>query len=291
MGTDLGERIAHPLGEQLEVEEWSAVADTFAGRVHIEWDTTAPVTPLGQLPFFIEYLKQGCLFDGWVADCPLLFTSPNAPRKRDVLGTLLLSVLAGHRRYAHVTALRCDAVNPPLLGMSKVVSEDALRRALAKIDESAGLQWLQAHLDYCVQPLLDEPWVLDVDATIKPLYGHQEGAVVGYNPRKPGRPSHCYHTYMLSDLRLVLRVEVHPGDQHNPKHAAAGLCSLLAPLNRERWPRLLRGDAECVHEGVMARAERERLSDQFRLRANANVNRSLESAMEEYDWSDGGKVW
>jgi|SRR5215472_2093788 len=38
----------------------------------------------------IEYLKQGGLFDGWVADCPLVFTSPNAPRKRDVLGTLLL---------------------------------------------------------------------------------------------------------------------------------------------------------------------------------------------------------
>src|SRR5499433_2782316 len=181
MGTDLNERIAHPMGEQPEAEEWSAVADTFAGRVHIEWDTTAPVTPLGQLPFFIEYLKQGGLFDGWVADCPLLFTSPNAPRKRDVLGTLLLSVLAGHRRYAHVTALRCDTVNPPLLGMSKVVSEDALRRALAKIDETAGVQWLQGHLDYCVRPLLDEPWVLDVDATIKPLYGHQEGAVVGYN--------------------------------------------------------------------------------------------------------------
>jgi hypothetical protein len=96
MGTDLSEWIAHPVGEQLEVEEWSAVAETFAGRVHIEWDTTAPVTPLGQLPFFIEYLKQGGLVDGWVADCQLLFTSPNAPRKRDVLGTPLLSVLAGH---------------------------------------------------------------------------------------------------------------------------------------------------------------------------------------------------
>src|SRR5512133_2265519 len=95
MRTDLSEWTAHPGGEQPEVEEWSAVADTFAGRVHVEWDTTAPVTPLGQLPFFIEYLKQGGLFDGWVADCPLLFTSPNAPRKRDVLGTLLLSVLAG----------------------------------------------------------------------------------------------------------------------------------------------------------------------------------------------------
>ena len=25
------------------------------------------------------------------------------------------------------------------------------------------MQWLQTHLDYCVRPLLDEPWVLDVD--------------------------------------------------------------------------------------------------------------------------------
>src|ERR1700756_3217394 len=71
MGTDLSERVAHPLGEQPEVEEWSTVADTFAGRVHIEWDTAAPVTPLGQLPFFIEYLKQGaCSTAGWrIARC------------------------------------------------------------------------------------------------------------------------------------------------------------------------------------------------------------------------------
>jgi hypothetical protein len=137
------------------------------------------------------------------------------------------------------------------------------------------------HLDYCVRPLLDEPWVLDVDATIKPLYGHQEGAVVGYNPRKPGRPSHCYHTYMLSDLRLVLRVAVHPGDQHNPKHAATGLWSLLAQLGRERWPHLLRGDAEWGNEGVMARAEREGLPYLFRLRATANVKRALERARLE----------
>ena len=58
---------ALPFGEQPVVERVSGhtvVADTFAGRVHVEWDNTAPVTPLGQLPFFIEYLKQGGLFDG-----------------------------------------------------------------------------------------------------------------------------------------------------------------------------------------------------------------------------------
>jgi hypothetical protein len=202
--------VAHPLGEQPAVECGAATVDTFAGRIHVEWDSTAPVTPFGQLPFFIDYLKQAGLFDTWVADCPLSLTSPNAPKKRDLLGTVLLSVLAGHRRYAHITALRCDPVNPPLLGMHKVLSEDSVRRGLAKIGEAKGLPWLQNHLDYCTSPLLSEPWVLDMDSTVKTLYGHQEGAEVGYNPHKPGRPSHAYHTYMLSSLRLVLRVDVLP---------------------------------------------------------------------------------
>src|SRR4030081_1969767 len=111
------------------------------------------------------------------------------------------------------------AAHPPMRGMRKVLSEDAVRRNLGKIDEAPGLSWLQGHLDYSVAPLLDEPWVLDVDTTIKPLYGEQEGAELGYNPHKPGRPSHCYHTYMLSNLRLVLSVDVQPGDRHNVKHA------------------------------------------------------------------------
>src|SRR5207253_10694583 len=119
MTRDLAVTLAHPGGEQPPVEEWSAIADTFGGRVHVEWDAAEPVTSLGQLAFFIEYLKQGGLFDGWVADCPLSLSSPNAPRKRDLLGTVLLSVLAEHRRYAHITALRGDPVNRPAVRLAQ----------------------------------------------------------------------------------------------------------------------------------------------------------------------------
>jgi hypothetical protein len=92
---------------------------------------------------------------------------------------VLLSVLAGPWRSAHITALRADAVNAPLLGMKKVVSEDAVRRAPGKIDEAAGVGWLREQLEYCVRPLLGEPWIVDVDTTVKPLYGHQQAAEVG----------------------------------------------------------------------------------------------------------------
>src|SRR6476659_7751927 len=81
--------ITHLAGEQPMVEAHSAIADTFAGRIHVEWDVTAPVTPFGHLPFFIDYLEQAGLFDAWVGDGPLSLTSPNAPRKRDLLDTVL----------------------------------------------------------------------------------------------------------------------------------------------------------------------------------------------------------
>ncbi|NDH09881.1 MAG: hypothetical protein EBY16_09835 [Gammaproteobacteria bacterium] len=178
------------------IEDEKLTVDTFGGRVHVEWDQQSSVTPLGQLPFFIEFLKLGNLLEPWINDCPLYLVSPNAPSKRDVLGTLLLSILAGHKRYAHVTTIRCDNVNPSLLGMNQIVSEDSLRRALLRIAETEeGVVWLQTHLYKCYQPLLDVPWILDVDTTVKVLYGKQEGAVVGYNPKKPGRPSHTYHTF------------------------------------------------------------------------------------------------
>ncbi len=72
------------------------------------------MTPLGQLPFFIEFLKVSGLFDAWVADCPLTYQSNNAPGKRAVLATFLLSILAGHHRYAHITVIRNDGIHPEL---------------------------------------------------------------------------------------------------------------------------------------------------------------------------------
>ena len=283
--------VAHLPGEQPTVEVRSAIADTFAGRIHIEWDTAAPVTPFGQLAFFIDYLKQAGLFDAWVADCPLSFTSPNAPKKRDLLGTVMLSVLAGHRRYAHITAQHCDPVNPPLLGMRKVLSEDSVRRGLAKIDEAKGLPWLQNHLDTCTTPLLGEPWVLDMDSTVKTLYGEQEGAEIGYNPHKPGRPSHAYHTYMLSSLRLVLRVDVLPGDEYNVVHATDGLWTLLDHLGPARRPALLRGDKSWGIERVMSRSEQQGLKYLFRLRMTLNVQRALQRAMQQSNWAQAGQGW
>jgi hypothetical protein len=262
--------IPHPQGEPettAVVPHAGPVAvDTFGGRVHVEWDAQAAVTPLGQLAFFTEFLRLGGRFDAWVESCPLKLTSPNAPSTRDVLGTAILAVLSGHQRYAHISALRGDTINASLLGMEAVVSEDSVRRNLGKLDEADGVAWLQNHLDACVAPVLGVPWILDADVTVKPLYGHQEGAVKGYNPHKPGRPSHTYHTYSVAGLRLILDVEVLDGNQTASKYSAPGLWELLARLPRAHWPLCIRGDRDWGTQANMARAEQEGIAYLFKLR-------------------------
>lgn len=289
----------HPNGELSKVSKEQKAptknvrfpVDTFGGRVHVEWDPQASVTPLGQLPFFIEFLKLGNLFDPWVEECPLALQSPNAPSNRDILGTLLLSVLAGHTRYAHITALRCDGVNPELLGIRRVISEDSMRRAFLRMEEIAGVNWLQKHLAKCYFPLLSVPWVLDVDTTIKVLYGKQEGAVVGYNPKKPGRPSHVYHTYSIANLRLILEVEVQPGNQTAASYSAPDLWSLLGRIPRNRWPQFLRGDCAFGTDAVMRAAEERGLPYLFKLKLTKNAKLLIERLMHTHGWTFAGQGW
>ena len=259
--------------------------------MRIEWDSTSPLTPFGQLPYFIEFLKTSGVFDAWVGNCPLTYTSGNAPKVRDVLGTVMLSILAGHKRYAHITALRSDGVLPELLGMSKIVSEDSARRALKAIEEREGLAWLQGHIDRCTHPLLGEAYIIDVDTTVKPLYGHQEGAVVSYNPQKKGRPSHVHHTYMLAGLRLVMGVETAAGNEHRGSHAAPGLWAMLDRIGPDCWPRLLRGDSGIGSDSVMREAEQRGIDHLFKLRLTRNVKALIERTFAKGGWHDAGQGW
>lgn len=263
--------------------------ETYAGKVHVEWDPQAAVTPLGQLPFFISFLKASGLYDQFVETCPLSYSSPNAPDKRDVLGTLLMSILAGHQRYAHITSIRFDTVNPELLGMKKVVSEDAARRALKFMDEEAAIAWLDSQLYHSTAAALSLGlWIMDTDTTVKCLYGKQEGAVVGYNPLKKGRPSHNYHTCFMGNTRLTLMVEVNHGNQHTAKQVMPALWSYYDGLDDTLKPAIIRGDIFIGNEGFMLDAEKRNAHYLTKLRITSNVRRLILKLLRKSTWVDAG---
>ena len=141
------------MGEQqslmLPVDFKGVGIDTYAGKIHVEWDPQAAVIPLGQLPFFISFFKTSGLYDDFVARCPLSYTSPNAPQKQDVLGTMVMSILSGHHWYAHIMSLRFDSVNPELLGMTKVITNKGGHHTYSPIDDNHSLAVRSPHAQNC----------------------------------------------------------------------------------------------------------------------------------------------
>ena len=70
----------------------------------------------------------------------------------------------------------CDGVNLGLLGMSKETGEDAAAAGVESDGRDGGIHGWERHLEPPRGAAAGEPWILDVDTTIKPLYGRQEGA-------------------------------------------------------------------------------------------------------------------
>lgn len=291
----------HPMGELSNLESnvqkskesiEKIQCDTFAGLVHVEWDEQAPITPVGQLVFFAQFLKICQLFAPWVKDCPLHYSSPNSPSKEDVLGTLLLAVLSGQKRYSHITSIRQDAVNPALLGMKKVLSEDSARRAFQRIDTKECEKWQQKHLKKCYEPLLLEKWILDVDTTIKPLYGHQEGAEICYNPSKPGRPAHVIHTYSMAETRLILDSEVLPGNQQAATYSLPRLIEIIKELPLEQRPSLIRGDCAFGNEKILSPLEELGSNYLFKVKLTKKAKiLSQFMSKNSNNWVDAGQGW
>jgi hypothetical protein len=264
---------------------------TAGGLFHVRWDHDSRISANGGMVHFAQFLEAAKVFDDWAADCPLSYESNRAHDVRDILGTWLLSAVNGHWRYAHITALRGDSVNPQLLRMRRVASEDAVRRALRRMDPEAARFWAQRHLLKTMAPLMSLPWILDIDVTIKSLYGYQEGSLVGHNPHKPGRPSHALHTFLLAKARLVLEVSVHAGDEHTSASTRGDLFGWLEKIPRHLWPSMLRGDCAYGTEDMMAWPETNGLHYLFKQRMTAHTRALVHELDLGQGWSDVGQGW
>jgi len=89
--------------------------------MNLEWsEDHARTSGMGGLSYFAHYLEATGLFEDFVVGCPLSYLSNNAPKKRDILGAILLSVLEGQSRYAHMSSLANAELDARTLGMDKI---------------------------------------------------------------------------------------------------------------------------------------------------------------------------
>jgi hypothetical protein len=135
---------------------------------------------------------------------------------------------------------------------------------------------------------------LDLDATVKTLYGRQEEARVGYNPMKPGRPSQVYQVMVLAAAKLVLNVDVQAGNLTASEYAQPTLWGWLASRERKDLPTFLRGDIAHGNENMMRGAEERGVPYLFKLRQTKGVAQLIARRAARGDkagWRDAGQGW
>ena len=263
----------------------------FGGRLEVDWSPGERVTSVGGLVYFATFLKETGLFDRLCEDFPICYRSNNSSSKRDIVGTAVLAILLGKTRYVHIEAIRHDEAARELLGLGEIVSDATVRRAFSRANEKKLDAWLSRHEREVYEALLVHRYVIDIDNTVKPIYGHQEGAELGYNPIKPGRPSHNYHSFFIGRARIALGVDVRPGKQHFGRCGMKRLWALIDALPPNRWPALLRGDVGYGNDATMCEAEARGIPYLFKIKRSQNIQKLFRILSSGKGWKDCGSGW
>ena len=77
-------------------------------------------------------------------------TSNNAPEVRDLIATVMVSMVNGATRFRHFDRLHGDTATAELFGVGRFMSCDSVRRNFASIPEGKALPWVwRENLHHC----------------------------------------------------------------------------------------------------------------------------------------------
>jgi hypothetical protein len=131
------------------------------------------------------------------------------------LKALLYPLILGLGRIETTEPLRHNGVFQYLAGLPGYPDATTLRRFLERFARSGRKAFLQLH-DRWRTAMLGQPAraIFDLDSTVLTVYGRQERAEVGYNPKKRGRRSYLPLLCFEGDTQDCWEGSYHPGNTH-----------------------------------------------------------------------------
>lgn len=205
--------------------------------------TNKPITPWGGLRLVQEMLlrmnfHEALAASGLPQPCSNRGYSPVA-----MMETFIVCVWIGGVRFSHTSLVRYDSALREIFGWKHVASISTFTRWFRKFDRAKVDQTFGSLGRWFWQQLTPRTVTLDLDSSVVPRFGEQEGAAVGYNKQRKGKRSHRPLFAFVSDWRMVLHAWLRPGnaaDCNGVREFTQEAIELLGPLHKVG---LIRGDA------------------------------------------------
>ncbi|MFA5137792.1 MAG: IS1380 family transposase [Elusimicrobiota bacterium] len=217
--------------------------------------TRKAVTPWGGLVLFSGMARQIGLEQTLRKALPFQVTSPNATDPVEIVLAFMTGVLVGSRRLAHIERLRWDEGVHRILGIKRFVSDTTLGRFFKRFKAGTVNSFFEALMLWQLTLITLKEEILDLDSSIFERYGHQEGAWLGYNPKKHRRPSHHPLIATLGQRPWIVHAWLRSGNTTSARGADAFLDETLALLPDKSAIRYLRADSGFGVEPFLKKVE------------------------------------
>ena len=259
--------------------------------------TRRQLTTYGGLLAFRLFLEKSNILDTLASSCPEQPGSNRGYSSRDLLVTWFALLALGGKRFADVSQLRMDPGAAKALGLQRgIPGEDSIRRFLEDIVEKSGIEGARSWIHQSYQWLWKGmakmgPLLLDWDSTVVTRFGHQEGAEVGYNPHKPGRPSHHPLVASLAGTRLCPMIQMRPGNTGSSAGWEEVAEQMLNALGPERGMVLMRGDIGFSGDQNLSWVEKQHAVHYlYKLRQTKLVQQAYRTLRED-SWKGSSFPW
>lgn len=169
----------------------------------------------------------------------------------------MTSVIVGARRLEHSGMLRTDSVIQEIFGWKKgMASASTFSRFFRRFDVDMNDAVFPPLMKHMMSLMAVKKRTIDIDSTVITRYGHQQEAMVGYNPSKKGRRSHHPLMAFCAETKMVVNAWMRSGDSASSTDMKDFLAELFAIVPREDVG-LIRADAGFYADEILRELELE----------------------------------
>ena len=247
------------------------------------------ITPFGGLSLFLKMLGK-CHFEEHLERCGVPSQGSNRGYKplQLILG-LFAGVWCGASRFGHLDVVRYDTALCNLLGWKQGADHRAYQRYFNKFSQAINQRVFSELFSWFFSELVFDNYTLDFDSTVMVREGNQEGAAKGYNPKRPGRPSHHPLLAFVSDVRMVANYWLRPGNTSASTNYLAFLEDTLSRLKGKKVG-LVRMDSGFFSGSILEYLEKRQLRYIVACRFNNRIKYSLTHEKVWVEAADGLEI-
>ena len=247
------------------------------------------ITPFGGLSLFLKMLDR-CHFDEQLVKSGIPSQGSNRGYNpvQIILG-LFAGVWCGASRFGHLDIVRYDTALCNLLGWNRGADHRAYQRYLNKFSQATNQRVFSELFSWFFSELVFDNYTLDFDSTVMVRQGSQEGVAKGYNPKRPGRPSHHPLLAFVSEVRMIANYWLRPGNTSASTNYLSFLKDTLSRLQDKRVG-LIRMDSGFFSGNILGYLEQRQLSYIIACRLNNRIKYSLTHERIWVEVADGLEI-